>query len=253
MAYWIGDANPHAGLGRSVPVKKERFNDATQHKGQSIPRKLTVSLRPGHPLCDHCHRPLEARSTGDGALELRCDGGHAPIETEVAALVRQGSRALLGVLADGHRLDQEAPEGLVLHGQDRVGCVSCGAPLATTGRERLVRCDFCGASTHIAATVRHQLQRDPEPDTLWLAFQGPSTLRLKLERDPSTWGRSKQRSHEEIVALEVKDQPLSGPALLAMTWGAPLAALAIAGLVVLAWVFASVTWGLPLPDLSFGP
>lgn len=250
--YWFGADNPHRELGLRQASTTLRQEGVSQREGLVIPRVLVAELRPGRPLCDHCHAPLQLASSGQGELRLRCPDDHAEVHTRTGRTICGQSAALVGVYADAHRVSQEAPEGLKLSGQDRVGCSSCGAPLPATGRERLLRCDFCGARTHVAAPVRHQLQEDPEPDTLWLLFEGPSHLRRVLQRDFETWDEDAAH-HREVHDLKVAPRPLPAPLAWTMAWGAPAAATALGALVLLAWIAASVAIGLPLPQMDIGP
>ncbi len=248
--FWFGADNPYAALGLEEAETTVKQDTKVSGKGPAVKTTVWVEHRPGHPVCDECRSPLDLEErTATGAV-LSCPRGHPDVRTSFDPSMSRHSDALVAVLADGHRDEQEAPDGTLHAEAGRVGCASCGAPLPTTGRERLLRCEFCGAMTHVSAPVRHDLQEEPEPDTLWLGFAGDSPLRRSLERHPDTWSEGKE--HREIQTLEVAPRPVGTRTRWLLAYGAPLAATAIAGLAVLVWIYASQTMGVPLPDMVSG-
>ncbi|MEQ1507325.1 MAG: hypothetical protein ABMB14_34165, partial [Myxococcota bacterium] len=124
-----------------------------------------------------------------------------------------------------HRADR--PEASI--GADWV-CPSCGAALSRKdGTRYLVRCRSCQAVAAVPARIRHRGAPDPQPETWWLVFDGPSVERRALEREPGASARSGDRPLEWMPL--VASTP-SGRALRVVYVAVvPLVLLAIAGLV----------------------
>ena len=224
---WFGGANPHADVGVSRDLVTLEQDGHTTRGELKLPRVLRARLAPGHPLCDTCRRPVEFSREGE-ALVHRCAHCNTTQQHRTEPSIRKLQPALQGVIGDAHREAHEAPDGVQLAEGGRVGCASCGAPLDADGSSRIARCAFCGAITHIPLPTRHKLQAEPTAETLWLVFEGPSRRRRLLERDPSTWTHSPDGDHRDIHPLVIAPRPLGRVANLAVAYGLPGAALAMA-------------------------
>lgn len=214
-AWSIAGTNPFFG----VPVARDGVLEGW------VPDTLTVELCTGHPLTEANLAPAQVTIRGDD-LTTRGDGEVA--RYAILPSVRQLYPALLGVIADEHRVDREEPDVGPIAG-DAFSCTSCGAALPVDGALRLVRCDFCGAVTHIPAQIRHSVQRDPKPDSWWLVFEGSSPARERLESNPA-----------EVRGLEEPPQ---------LPWPLWRRAVDLAAALVLpgvALVLAAVIWRAPI-------
>ena len=213
-------ANPLQRVGIDRGGIEVRQSGSRTVKGLVVPRVLQADLTPGHPLCDLCQAPLQIRVEAE-ALRLDC----GPCGSTIRHNRPPQRHGLLGVISESSRQAHEAPDAVALG--DRVGCASCGAPLQTDGRQRIVKCGFCGAMTHLAPEDRHKLQADPQPEPWWVVFEGPSPERLILEQDPSTWKRKAARG--QVGQRVVSEQPLPKPLALMLGLGMPGGALLVAG------------------------
>lgn len=175
---WIGDVNPHRDVGVSTTfVEGGGGEDAG---GGALPE---VEVGRGHPVCRACQQALDV-AVSPGRCETRCRGCGATASYEVPAALSGWAPALRAVIAPEHRLDQKCVRLQQQAGGAVVAllCPHCGAPLRDV-RAGSVRCGHCGTSAHVPARARpREGGALVEAEPFFIAFQGPSQERERLER-----------------------------------------------------------------------
>jgi hypothetical protein len=238
---WIGDINPHRDVGVTLTfVKAGGGSDAG---GGALPE---VEVGRGHPMCAACKLPLDV-DVSPARTETRCRGCGSTASYDVPGAATRWAPALRAVIAAEHRTDQRCVRLQQQGGGGVVAllCPQCGAPLRDV-RAGSVRCAHCGTSAHVPARARPREEGGLiEPDPFFLAFQGPSAERQRLEQ-PRLGGDGAQGAIKGKGLFTRGVAPLPGIALpekrggldvrqLAVTLGLAGIALAIGFALVALW------------------
>ncbi len=196
----IASANPMREIGVSETFSEHSQGGVSVEGAVTVTRSLRVRVSPGHPLDDN-GRPLRLQRRPDPrgdvivARSIRERAEYAlPPETARAA------PALRGVIAVDHRCDRP-PVRLQLGTSETdaaLRCPSCGAPLEPPEGARVVSCRYCSTTARIPERTLIQFGQRPRLELWWLAFHGPSPLRLRLEA-----GARGPESHERPPATEL--------------------------------------------------
>ncbi len=210
-----------------------RTRTAVALDAETAPGVLHLRAFPGHPLCARCAKPLSVATSTPGALIVSCVCGLQE-EHHLGADVRPG--AVLGAIGSGHRAGQVAPAAV--ESGTAFQCPTCGAPLPVDGKARILTCAFCHVASRIPdAAFRKVAAVDPE--TIWIAFTGPSARRRELEHE----------AEEAKIATPQPVKPSSSARALTTAWrlGLPTAALVFAiGAVAAVW------WGPQALGIALG-
>ncbi|MCB9754138.1 MAG: hypothetical protein H6713_29705 [Myxococcales bacterium] len=204
----IGASNPLRELGVSKTFSEHSQGGVSVAGAVTVTRSLRVRVSPGHPL-DENGRPLTLERRPDprgDVIITRGWGGRDQAEYALPPEAREHAPGLRGVIAGDHRVDrlpvrvQLAGEG----GAAAVRCPSCGAPLAPPEGARLVTCNYCSTTARIPERALTQFGQRPRLELWWLAFAGPSSLRLRLEagesaREPDADDRDTPRALKEAL------------------------------------------------------
>lgn len=205
------DDNPYAsvGLRRAVvpwPGAEPRFD-----------------VSPGHPVCDRCEVPLHVQIRAEGVAITcpRCQeqGRYPPLSRRAPRIP-----GLVAVLAEEDRGDRMeanvSGEGLI-----SMTCPQCGGNLPAQSRGSQIRCPYCNAVSRIPVRHRGTEGERREPETWWVAFDGPSEQRRELEHSPPETG-----AKDSVDKAEELEPWL--PLRLALALGIPGAVLAVTGVMV---------------------
>jgi hypothetical protein len=176
---WIGDANPHAKVGVT-----ETF--ATHDEGG-----FTLEACPGHPVCARCKVPLEIRAE-PGGVAARCGRCGEVAHYALPPRVSEQSPAACAVVAEEQRRDR--PQVRMVQGAagiEALACPNCGAGLRPPS-ERTVECTYCRTVAFVPPRARARGQRKlVHAAPFWIAFRGPSSKRVELERPALPDAKSK--------------------------------------------------------------
>jgi Zn finger protein HypA/HybF involved in hydrogenase expression len=247
----IAANNPFAGLGVSHTAAELRLSGMSVEQGVMKTRNLWVEASPGHPLCQRCGSPLEAR-LAEGELVTRCVGCGEGARYAVDPRIPRLTPGLLGIAADALRADRrdarldQTSAGMVMS----LRCPQCGAGLTVPEGAHGVECTFCKTSCRIPSrTLLALKQGDREPAPFWAWFSGPSAKRRELEaevRGVDRRGASAaagadvnasiaavlgQVGHRSIEPAPKEETPASARLRVAVGVLVPLAVLALVGLV----------------------
>jgi pyruvate/2-oxoglutarate dehydrogenase complex dihydrolipoamide acyltransferase (E2) component len=152
-----------------------------------------MTASPGHPVCRSCHALLGV-SFADGhratATCANCKTSDA--YATPAAAVQMMNGALTAVLATEHRADglaakvEKTAEAIAVH------CPSCSAPLDASDGTRFVHCKYCNTTCRIPASAWLRLGgKAAKPESMWLAFEGPSRARRDADKGKAHHAREK--------------------------------------------------------------
>jgi LSD1 subclass zinc finger protein len=193
--------NAHAvadGMAEGVGTKTTSWVGTVPSENQ-----LGITVSPGAPLCEACHAPLHVEIGEGGKATAHC----AACDTHVTYTVPRAARAiskghLRVVLAAEHRTDHAAVKVQETPGAIAVQCPSCSGPLDATDGAKFVVCKFCHATARIPDGVWFRMSgKPPEPEPMWLAFQGPSEARHSADRS-----KSNQRHEAKVKRLREAKQ-----------------------------------------------
>jgi hypothetical protein len=174
---WIGDANPHREIGVSLTFAKAGGGEDAS--GGALPE---VEVGRGHPTCAACKQPVDV-ALRSGGCETRCRGCGATASYQVPPAIARWAPALRAIVAPEQRTDQRAVKLQQQGGGGVVAllCPQCGAPLPGV-RAGSVRCSHCNTSSFVPARARPREDGSlVEPDPFFIAFQGASAERERLE------------------------------------------------------------------------
>lgn len=238
---WIGDRNPHREVG--VTITFVAGGGGEDAGGGALPE---VEVGRGHPVCRSCQQPLDV-ATSAGRCETRCRGCGATATYELPAPITRWAPGVRAVVAPEHRLDQRCVRLQQQAGGAVVAllCPHCGAPLRDV-RAGSVRCGHCGTSAHVPARARPREDGGlVEADPFFVAFQGPSAERARLEQprlpDAAAGGISKAKGlmSRGLAPLAGVELPERKPGVdlrqLGLTLGLAALALVVGFALVAAW------------------
>ncbi len=147
--------------------------------GNSI---LTVSVAPGHPLCEDCHLPLEISISGK-RTNTRCPRCRHEHHYDLPADMRPRKDSIKGVISLAHSLHVEQLTAPVEGEVRRLDCPNCGGSLALPEGQSKIICEYCGA-TALAPVIRVSPRMDAmvKAEPWWLIFVGASPERQAMVR-----------------------------------------------------------------------
>ena len=231
----IAGDNPLASIGRYRTSARMSQTGTSVEDGMVVPRSLRIDASPGHPLCPDCDVPVALSASG-GTLTTRCGTCGTAASYEVDPEARRLCPGLRGVAAEAARGDrprvrlaEAGPEGASV-----IRCPGCGAAMKGIGDAPTATCEFCQTVARVPGQVRHELfDHEPDAETWWLLFQGPSNHRREIEACDDL-------ADEALGKVEAPPM-VKGPLLFRLVLGTvvPLAAL-IATFVLL--------WGTRIPS-----
>lgn len=203
---WIGDDNPYLALGTVAVFAEHRQSSVAQIDGVTVHRSLFIEAAPGHPSCEACHTPLaveiERQEVRSSCATCGVTGSY-----RLPSGATKYSAALLGVVAEAQRSDrQRARMQATASGPISLACPQCGGALPAT-REHILTCDYCGMAALIPAQARlRDVGQVLTPDIWWLAFGGPSPLRIALEQPEPPVPTKADKERLELTDLELADE-----------------------------------------------
>lgn len=217
----IGDANKWADIGVSRTRARMDFTETQMSAGAIRLRSLFLHARPGVPLCDGCHAPLEVTVGQAGRLETRCPGCHRSARYEVDPKASRMERGFVGAICDDHRSDRPATDAAPSKpgAPVAIACPGCGAALDLAAKDHFVTCTYCRTPSKIPSRLRAQLFTEGvELEPMWLMFEGPSRARGKLEkkaiaakkRAAEQRARKEERPRSESAAPRRAEEPTGG-------------------------------------------
>lgn len=130
-------------------------------------RGLRLDMRWENPSCHACKRELDPSAVASAAVAGRpvfCTGCGAPVPLRLPDDEERGwiwgVTCVVGETASrGNLLELPAQTQAV-----KFACLGCGAPLDADGKNRILRCSYCGADSYL-------------PDALWLRLN-PASRRI---------------------------------------------------------------------------
>lgn len=173
--------------------------------GDPISNKQTLTMAPGHPLCDACHRPLTAQFGTRGTVAMSCSGCGSHKSYDAPAVVLAACEEVIALVAPDH-----------LHGAKSVGlksvsqsaavaitCPSCGSALQLAPGERLTICKFCKTESIVPLGVMAQaFSNTPGAQPIWLALRSPAKLRLEYAKAAQAEAESALRMAAATPAID---------------------------------------------------
>lgn len=185
----------HCGIEQALDVQQWRqlldeahaaADDFTEGKGEhrglqaSGDNELHAKAKAGHPPCSVCQAPLTVTVDAARATATCTCGATATYELPAAARQVSAARA---VLSSEHRSDREhvrVEGGAAI----AITCPQCAAPLPVDQATKFVTCAFCKTQSRIPDRAWFRIASAvPEPEPMWLLFEGPSTKHERQERD----------------------------------------------------------------------
>ncbi|HEY6461316.1 MAG TPA: hypothetical protein VIY73_14220, partial [Polyangiaceae bacterium] len=152
-----------------------------------------VTASPGHPVCRSCHALLDVTFAEGHRATATC--AHCKTSDTYAIpapAVQMMNGALTAVLATEHRADHMAAKVEKTAEAIAVHCPSCSAPLDASDGARIVQCKYCNTTCRIPASAWLRLGgKAARPESMWLAFVGPSRARRDTERGKAHHAREK--------------------------------------------------------------
>lgn len=217
---------------KAVTTAVHQQSGMVSERGMQVPTSLRTTAIVAEPKCVTCNVSLVFRSEGT-ELVSRCSRCSETRKYRLPPGARERFPGLVGVMTDEHRSDQlvtRVDDDRERPGAVALSCPSCGGALQVAPGERIVACGYCGASSRIPEKV-YLRAGDPNlrPEPWWLAFDGPSRTRRRLERDPAI-PREPGDEATDIQAVEPPKRKKAAPADLALVIILPLLFLMIAGL-----------------------
>lgn len=223
----IASDNPFKG----VTSAEHRQSGFATERGMQIPTSMVMTASLGEPECEVCRVRLgfqrlgsELRSTCPRCAEARSYG--------LPPIARSLARGLVGVMTAEHRSDQpitRVKDDIEHPGAVALACPSCGGGLSVAPGVRVVTCSYCRTSSRIPEKTLFQLgSTDVQPEPWWLAFEGPSTKRRLLERDPALPADLTDTS-TDVQDVQLPPKKRFAPTDVALIVVLPLICLLVAG------------------------
>jgi hypothetical protein len=217
----IASENPY----RDTNTATDQQSGFAFQQGLQVPTTMRSTATLGQPSCTKCNVPLQAQRTGPGRIETRCTRCG---EARSYALPAEASRvfpALVGVIAGEQRVDRPATRVASEVGDSgavALSCPGCGASLSVAPGTRLATCEYCRTTSRVPDKTYYRAGGDAvQAETWWLAFDGPSATRKKLERDPN-FPREAGDIGSDLQADKPPRRKRPGPGELALIVGLPL-------------------------------
>lgn len=183
--YSIAGENPFAAV-RSARHTQSGF---VTERGMQIPTSVQLQADLDPPTCDGCQSALIIQRGGPGEVRTTCSRCSATRSYQLPAEAPKIAPGIVGVIASEHRSDCPATrvqDDVARPGAIAVLCPACGGQLSPTRDSPFATCGFCRTTSRIPQKTLFRVGGEmAKPERFWLAFQGPSLLRKKLERDPS--------------------------------------------------------------------
>jgi len=179
---WIGSDNPHIRIGYTEAFGEHRQSNTFSENNITVHRSLFIQASPGHPVCRACAEPLSVIVSKKGGVATRCGECDSTAKHTLPAQAKKWCPSLVGVVCDEHRSDQKrAKMETTVGGIIALRCPECSSALPAS-RERVITCDYCGASAFIPSQARiRDAGQAIQPEIWWLAFRGASHRRRALE------------------------------------------------------------------------
>jgi len=154
-----------------------------------------ITTSPGRPLCKTCHGLLDVSVADAHRATATCAACKTSEVYEVpAATVRLTDKTLSAILATEHRADRKAARVEKSAGAIAVTCPSCSAPLEVSEGTTFAQCKYCQVTCRIPASVWARMGgKPPRPESMWLAFDGPSRTRHEAQQ------RKAEHAHQALV------------------------------------------------------
>ncbi len=179
----IARINPMRELGVSETFSEHSQGGVSVEGAVTVTRSLRIRVSPGRPL-DERGRPLALRRRPDARGDvIIASSTSEQAEYALPHQAQQLAPGLRGVIAVDHRRDRP-PVRVQLASSETpaaLRCPSCGAPLDPPEGARIISCRYCSTTARIPERTLVQLGQRPRLELWWLAFRGPSPLRLRLE------------------------------------------------------------------------
>jgi hypothetical protein len=219
--YSIAAVNPF----RTSTTANDDQSGFAIEQGVMVPKSVRSTAAVGQPSCKRCNVPLVCERAGAGRITTRCTRCN---ETRSYALPVEAGRlfpALVGVIAGEHRADQPPTRVAAETGSESamaLACPGCGAALTVAPGTRLATCEYCRTTSRIPDKTYYRAGGDAvQVEIWWLAFEGPSATRKRLERDPDFPPDAGDLGSNLIAELPPK-RKRPRPAELALVVGLPL-------------------------------
>ncbi len=185
--------HPRLSIARENPFRSgttftHRQTGFVTERGMSVPTSLSIEATVREPACSKCQIPLVVQKTAALSVKTQCprcgEASTYALPAESNGIVR----GLLAVIAGEH--ERERPLTRVESSADRpdaiaLCCPNCGGTLNANPGDRLANCPFCRTTSRVPEkTVYRGGGSRVSPETWYLAFEGPSAMRKRLERAP---------------------------------------------------------------------
>jgi len=228
--------HPVFSIAKENPFAKARGGRDSQsgfatERGVQIPTNVQVSAEVGTPDCEKCRVPLVVQRRGPGQIHSSCPRCG---EARTYVLPPEGPRispGLVGVMATEHRTDTPMTRVEDRPGAVAILCPSCGGALEVARDSRFATCTYCRTTSRIPEKTLYRSGSEAvTPERIWLAFEGPSQMRKKLERDPSVpIESSTQQTDLKLQVPPKRKKPAPGDLMLVVLL--PLLFVLLVGLV----------------------
>jgi hypothetical protein len=178
--------------------------------GDPISNKQKLTMAPGHPLCDSCHRPLTAQFGARGAVTMSCSGCGSRKSYDAPAVALAACGEVIAVVAPDHL---HGAKSVGLKGQPQsaavaITCPSCGSALELAPGERLTICKFCKTESIVPLGVMAQaFSSRPGAQPIWLALRAPAKLRRTYARAAQAEAESARRAAAATPAIDSGGEP----------------------------------------------
>jgi hypothetical protein len=150
-------------------------------RGMQVPTTLNVEVTARQPSCQKCNVALVVQKTAPLHVRTQCPRCG---EARSYALPPHANGIVKGLCAE---ISDE-------HGDDRpftrieadaLRCPNCGGSLNVNPGEKLANCPFCRTTSRLPQKTMYRGGGSRvEAETWYLAFEGPSAMRKRLERAP---------------------------------------------------------------------